>query len=291
VDITDLPALIAAHRWPVVAAIVIALIIRLTKGDIASTPTIPARWRSLVSLGLGILSGAASAVIAGTPWGTALLEGLAAGVAPIAGNEAIFEGILGKRTAAIEALKAKARAASASIYRTPPPPPPRMPSGMGPGGFLMVIALLSMSFAGCVAGCAASAPIFDVAAIVLESTTLANAVLSECATFVDSYFAAHPDAAKEAEILSALKRAEAAASALGGLAAATEAVDQGQLVAALADFKSAYSDLLIAIGKLPGAQVVTAVTPGPTQPLAARVDSMTLVVPPPSAFKLGKVKK
>jgi hypothetical protein len=290
VDITDLPALISTHRYPVIAGIVIALVIAAFKNNSLPTPTIPDRWRPVVSLGLGVLSAVAHALVGGAPWGTALLGGLASGLGPVAANELIAEGILGKRTAAIEALKARVRALSP--YQFPPPPPPRMPSGMGPGGLLMAIAFaLSMSFAGCVAGCAASAPILDVAAIVLESTTLANAVLSECATFVDSYFAAHPDAAKEAEILTALKRAEASASALGGLAAGTEAIDEGQIIAALTDFKGAYTDLLIAIGKLPGAQVVTATTPGPTQPLAARADTMTLVVPPPSAFKLGKVKK
>lgn len=280
-DITDLPALVAAHKYPIVIAVLISIAIRLCKGDVAATPTIPARYRPLVSLGLGILSGAATAVIAGTPWGTALLEGLAAGVAPIAGNEAIFEAIFGKRTAAIEALKAQVRAAS--FTRLPPPP---LPPGRAPrvSGLLMVLAFACVtSFAGCVSGCAAALPVAEVASVVIHTTALANTVLGQVATFSDAYFAEHPDPKKEAEVLAALKRAQDAAGELGALADGVRAVTEGDILRALADFRGAYADLLAAVGKLPGASVVTVTTPGPAL-VAARLDTMTLVVPPPSAF-------
>lgn len=276
----DLLSLVHEHRWPVVAGVVIWCLVRLLKSDVASTPTIPDRWRPLASLGLGVISGIGDALIAGTPWLTALLGGIVAGLAPVAGNEVVAEGLLGKRTQAIECLKAQVRAASAR--RDPAPPTPRRPSGGS--ALLMALAFVGViGFAGCVSSCSAALPVAEVASVVIQTTALANTVLGQVATFSDAYFAEHPDPKREAEVLAALKRAQDAAGELGALADGVRAVTEGDILRALADFRGAYADLLAAVGKLPGASVVTVTTPGPAL-VAARLDTMTLVVPPPSAF-------
>lgn len=72
--------------WPAVAAAVILVLARAAKSPAIGSPfaRVPVRWRPHVVLGLGVISGILEAVVAGTPWGTAIGTGLLSAAAAIA---------------------------------------------------------------------------------------------------------------------------------------------------------------------------------------------------------------
>lgn len=89
-------AAVRGHAWPIVAAFVVGAIVRLVKSDKVPV-NVPSRWRPLLALALGVLSGAAEAVIAGTQWPDALLGGVISALVASGGHEVIIEAIRGGR--------------------------------------------------------------------------------------------------------------------------------------------------------------------------------------------------
>lgn len=94
-DLSALLAAIGGHKWLLVSALVITAIVRLLKSD---TPlpfniVIPARWRGWAAVGLGIAAGVLNAVTSGTPWKTAMLQGVGAALTAILGHELVVEGL------------------------------------------------------------------------------------------------------------------------------------------------------------------------------------------------------
>lgn len=86
--------LIAKHQWVGLAALVIGLIVRLLKEDTRFPPfELPARWRPLLAIGLGLVSGVLQAASTGTPWCDAILGGVVSGFVAIAGHDAIVESL------------------------------------------------------------------------------------------------------------------------------------------------------------------------------------------------------
>lgn len=82
--------LIAKHQWVGLAALVIGFVVRLLKEDSRFPPfALPARWRPLLAMGLGVVSGILQAVSTGTPWRDAILGGLVSAFVAIAGHDAI----------------------------------------------------------------------------------------------------------------------------------------------------------------------------------------------------------
>ena len=144
---------------------------------------------------------------------------------------------------------------------------------------LMVLALLALP--GC-AGLAAAVPTITT---VVQIVAAIEPVIAQIAAFVRSYFAQHPDPAAEQSVEDALARVAAKAGAIAALGQDTVDVDQGKLAAALADFQAAYSDLLAAVGKLPGVKVAH---PGSLEATSSPPGTKLLVVPAPSAFGVWK---
>jgi hypothetical protein len=86
--------LIAKHEWVGLAAVLIGFAVRLMKEAVRFPPwAVRARWRPLLAVGLGVLSGALQAASTGTPWRDAMLGGLVSGFVAIAGHEAIVGSI------------------------------------------------------------------------------------------------------------------------------------------------------------------------------------------------------
>lgn len=118
--------LIAKHQWIGLAALIIGLLVRLMKEDTWFPPfAVPARWRPVVALSLGELSGALQAVSTGTPWRDALLGGLVSGALAMAGHGAIVDSLRNGRDVPIPGLR---KGADRSASRRPEPPTPPDPS-------------------------------------------------------------------------------------------------------------------------------------------------------------------
>ena len=93
-DIDQIIALAAAHKWAAAAALVIGFVVRLTKTDTKVPIDVPAKWRAPLALVLGQVSGVLEHVAASTAWKAALLGGLASTVVAILGHEWIVERFL-----------------------------------------------------------------------------------------------------------------------------------------------------------------------------------------------------
>ncbi len=86
--------LAAKHQWVLISSIVVGFIVRLLKEDTRFPPfAVPARWRPVLALALGALSGSLQAVATGIPWRDALLGGLVSGSLAIAGHGTIVEAL------------------------------------------------------------------------------------------------------------------------------------------------------------------------------------------------------
>jgi hypothetical protein len=136
VNAQDLIAAIQAHAWPLVAALVIGFLVRIGKDDVSSLPTIPKRFRPLVALGLGLVSGACDAIVRGTPWKQALGMGLVSSFLAMGGHDVIIEAIRGGK-------EVGAKPDDSERDTEPPGPPPSMP----PTG--LVTAAFCLALVGC----------------------------------------------------------------------------------------------------------------------------------------------
>ena len=295
-DLQPLFDLVSQHRWPLVAALVIGCLVRALKDDITATPTLPARWRPVVSIGLGLLSGVGEG-LSGKPWVQALIGGLLAGLLPVSANEVLVEGLLGQRT------KLAAKSASVPPPAAPPAPPAASPpardAGRPPGSMLMRRSFVGSACVAAVAcagaalcGCSAAPVVVEVATVVTVAATLAETAVANVTNFVNAYFAIHADAALQATIDAALQRAKDAAAALVSLGNGATYVAEADYLQALAAFQAFYADLLDAIKGLPMAQVVLQ-SPGSSATMGVAPTSgvMTLVAIPPSAFGAPKGAK
>lgn len=130
IDTTKLLAFVGEKDWMLVAALVIGALVRLTKADVSAFPTVAARWRPLVAVGIGLLLSACDALIAGTPPKEALVAGLGAAMVAILGHVFGIEVLRGGREIAIGTNKPKG-------------PPPNIPST------IPVSMMLALALSGC----------------------------------------------------------------------------------------------------------------------------------------------
>ena len=97
IDTAKLLAFVGEKNWMLVAALLIGALVRLTKADVSAFPTVAARWRPLVAVGIGLLLSACDALIAGTPPKEALVTGLGAAMVAILGHVFGIEVLRGGR--------------------------------------------------------------------------------------------------------------------------------------------------------------------------------------------------
>jgi hypothetical protein len=115
--------LIAKHQWVGLAALVIGLVVRLLKEDTSFPPfAIPARWRPVLALGLGVVSGVLQAASTGTPWRDAVLGGLVSAFLAIAGHDTIVNSLRDGQDVPIPAALAR-KAPPRPVSVEPPTPP------------------------------------------------------------------------------------------------------------------------------------------------------------------------
>lgn len=146
----------------------------------------------------------------------------------------------------------------------------------------LVIALALLTGPGCAA-------VVSNLPVVIAAVTDAQMIINSIQTFVDAYFARHPDldADTKAKIDHAIGVTQSSLQAALRIAQGAEKLDQAEIDAAFADFKAAYSTLLALIAPL---GVSAADTANGGQVLAVLRTSEGLIVPTPLAMTL-RVKK
>jgi hypothetical protein len=266
--ITQILALAKAHSWVALAALIIGLLVRLVRDDstVAWFPiTIPSRWRPLIALGLGMVSGVLNQLIAKVDWPSAIVGGVVSAVTAMGGHAILINALRNGRELGEKKTEAKAPGSGRP----------------GTGGAAAVLCLaLALPFG--LAGCAAVPTLITIAETVAMAAPYAAQVVTDIEHFVDAYFGAHPDPVKQAEIKGRLERAKLAALGLGKLGEAGKDVHEQDFIAAMWAFQQAYNDLYEALQSLPGVDVQPP-SAGPKK-MSAKPGVMTLVAPPPAAF-------
>lgn len=155
--ITDIVPLIQSHAWVPLAALVIGFLVRALKSDAFVLPpswVVAARWRPVLVVALGLLSGVLEAVVGGAAWRDAIVGGLLSALLAMLGHTTIVDLLRGGRDIGAAPEKGP-------LYAPPPAPPsdevtlPRGPRGVATievvtaiAGALVVLALVQVIF-GC----------------------------------------------------------------------------------------------------------------------------------------------
>lgn len=204
----SLAALVAAHKWYALAAIVVGFLIRILKDD-TKLPTIPARVRPWISVAAGIVALALDKLAAGASWKIALVNGAIVGGLPIVAHQLGIESVLGGKEVPLPAaLLAKEDG-------------PKPPTGTPPALLVFMVLLF-----GCSALPSAEAPKRDLA----RASVLLMVQGVELADTICANLAAEAQGSKDVEKLkkaSALahKCADGKATALHGAEAARAALN------------------------------------------------------------------
>jgi hypothetical protein len=82
---------------------------------------------------------------------------------------------------------------------------------------------------------------------IISATQTASLVISTIESFIGAYFAAHPDAVKEAIVDAAIIKAKAADVVVLEVATAADSIDKGKLSIAFAELEAAYEALLVVV--------------------------------------------
>lgn len=270
IDVAALIELLNAHKWVALAALVIGAVVRLLKSDTPIPIDIPSRWRPVVALGLGVVSGVLEALATGKPWLEAVIGGFVSAFAAMSGHAVLVDALRGGRDVGVK--KGEIVTSSAAVSVRPPP-------GLGVLMLALAVALAPLSCAG--------VQIVPILETVIQAASLASSAIASIEQFEADYFTLFPDPAREAEITKHLERAKATAAALAALSRTGVDVDQGKFVAALEDFRAAYADLLRAIEGLPSATLAHAAT---DRKAVASKGRLVCVAPPVSAFGPGGAK-
>ena len=115
---------------------------------------------------------------------------------------------------------------------------------------------------------------------VVAAVTDAGQIVDSIKDFVDAYFVAHPDAAKQKLVDAAILKAKESLNLALRTANGAQELDQKKVDEAFADFKQAYRELLALVGPLGVRQDGTAA------PLKAAPGGDSLTVPEPAALTL-----
>ena len=142
INVSEIWALVVAHKWIPLAAIVIGLVVRLLKSDTKIPITIPPAWRSRIALLLGVAAGVLERVAnSGTSWGQAIFEGLVAAMLAITGHNVLIDSLRGGREFVIPGLIIPGAAPS-------PGKPPSIPPGKPPTPPVLPILMLFVAWLG-----------------------------------------------------------------------------------------------------------------------------------------------
>ena len=117
-DFSELLALAAERKWIPLAALAAWAVVRLLKSD-TKLRTVPARWRPVLAIVVGVLASTLDKVIAGGDWRLLAPEGVAVGVIAVLVHVFGVDVLRGGKDIAIPK----------SLSVRPPPPPPGSDGG------------------------------------------------------------------------------------------------------------------------------------------------------------------
>lgn len=103
-EVARLSALVAQHKWVPLAALAIALIVRLLKSDTKIPIDIPPNWRVRLAIALGCVSGVLEAVTTGTGWTESIVGGLISAALAVLGHETIINSLRGGKEFVVPGL-------------------------------------------------------------------------------------------------------------------------------------------------------------------------------------------
>lgn len=106
-----------------VAAAVIAAIIRVLKSDTKIPFDIPPRLRVFAALALGFVYAALQKIAAGTPWRSALFDGVAAFATAVVTHNVVIDSLRGGKELVVPGLMIPGAPPSPDHPPTIPPPP------------------------------------------------------------------------------------------------------------------------------------------------------------------------
>lgn len=211
------------HSWYAAAAIALTALIQILKSlpgiaPIWDSPRF-AGWRFLVPLVLGAATAAVGAMTQGLPIGQVLLAALS--------------GVLG--------IGATASGAAAWLRESP------VPWSGGSGGKAAALAAILLCCVACTPAQvrAVNTALSDVAVGLAD----ANTVLDDIESISGLFFAAKPDPAAQARVEAAIQKARVALTVAARTAQGAKQLDQAHVESAFQDFRAAYSDLGLLLGK------------------------------------------
>lgn len=172
-------ALIVAHKWVPLAALIIGLVVRLLKSDTKIPITIPPRARIWTVFVLGVAAGILERITSGTPWKQALLEGVLAAALAIIGHNALIDSLRGGKELVIPGLIVPGAPPSPG---KPPSIPPGKPPTMPPGLSVLMLFCFGLFLGGCAKFFTALDLAADKAKCVVANQDLSNeAIFAKCA--------------------------------------------------------------------------------------------------------------
>ncbi|MDB4994369.1 MAG: hypothetical protein JWM74_1801 [Myxococcaceae bacterium] len=123
--VEDVAALVVAHSWIPLLALIVFAVVRLLKSDTKIPINIPPRFRPVLAVVLGSIGGVLDHVASGTPWKQAMINGATGGVLAILANVFGIDVLRGGRDVPMpKALSSRPPPPDgpSSIYRGPSPP-------------------------------------------------------------------------------------------------------------------------------------------------------------------------
>jgi hypothetical protein len=209
--LTQLLALAKAHSWVALAALVIGLLVRLVRDDstVAWFPvTIPSRWRPLIALGLGIVSGVLNQLVLKVDWATAIVGGIVSAVTAMGGHAVVINALRNGRELGEKKAEAKA----------PGSGKPGSGGALAASTLVFVLAFLAPTS---LSGCAAIPVLVTIADAVSIAAPAAAQAINAVENGINAYYKAHPelDPAQRADIDAKMEKAKLAALGLGKAAA------------------------------------------------------------------------
>jgi len=122
-EITALYALVVAHKWIPLGALVIGLVVRLLKSDTKIPIDLPPVWRLRTAIALSIAGAVLQRISTGVTWRQAAIEGLFALALAVLGHNLVIDNLRAGKEFAVPLLTKPGTPPGPGKPPSLPPPP------------------------------------------------------------------------------------------------------------------------------------------------------------------------